>query len=245
MIGSDIILFENLPSTNTYAANLLRTEAVRDGTVIRALFQSSGRGQMGNGWESEAGKNLLISIILYPNMVPASDNFLISMTISLGISDYLDRKISGCTIKWPNDIYIHNDKIAGILIENSVIDNSVISSIAGIGLNINQCRFLSNAPNPVSMSMITGKEYDIDLCLKELTDDLDNRYEQLKSGRNEIIRNDYIKRLFRLNVWSHFRDSDGIYKGRLVSVNRQGMLQVETSGGKTREYSFKEVEFIN
>lgn len=244
MIGSDILFFEILPSTNTYAANLLRSKEVPEGTIIRTMFQSSGRGQMGNGWESESGKNLLISIILYPLTTSVSDQFLISMAISLGISDFLDKKLSGCKIKWPNDIYVKNDKIAGLLIENSVIDNSIISSIAGIGLNINQRRFLSDAPNPISMSMITGKEYNIDLCLEELSEALDKRYYLLISGKYNIIRNDYISRLFRFREWSYYRDSKGTFKGRLISVSEAGMLIIEKSAGESAEYSFKEVDFV-
>ncbi len=244
MIGSDILFFENLPSTNTYAANLLKSKEVPEGTIVRAKYQSAGRGQMGNTWESEPGKNLLISIILYPRVIHASEQFLISMAISLGISDFLEREISGCKIKWPNDIYVKNDKIAGLLIENALIDNSIISTIAGIGLNINQRIFLSDAPNPVSMSMITGKEYDTDQCLKGLSEALDRRYSLLLSGKLNIIRNDYISRLFRHREWCYYKDSNGTFKGRLISVNEAGMLIIENPAGKLTEYSFKEIEFI-
>ena len=244
MIGSEVLLFNNLPSTNTYAANLLRTKELAEGTIIRAEFQLSGRGQMGNGWESESGKNLLVSIILYPKTIQASDQFLISMAISLGLSDFLDKEFSGCKIKWPNDIYVKNDKIAGILIENSIIDNSIISTIAGIGLNINQCKFTGNIPNPVSMRIITGKDYNIEFCLEELSKAIDKRYYLLLSGKYNIIRNDYNSKLYRFREWSYFRDSKSSYKGKIVSVNESGMLIIERPNGESTEYSFKEVEFI-
>lgn len=244
MIGSNIISFEKLTSTNTYASELLKSEEVREGTIVKASFQSAGRGQAGNGWESEAGKNLLISIILYPKAISPCDQFLISMAISLGISDFLGKEIEGCTIKWPNDIYVKNDKIAGILIENSVMDNTLVSSVAGIGLNINQHRFTGNAPNPVSMGRITGREYDIDLCLTQLADAIDKRYKSLIKGEHELIRNDYKSRLYRINEWFSFRDQEKTFTGRIVSVSEAGMLGIETPEGNLKEFAFKEIDFI-
>jgi len=245
MIGSKILSFENLTSTNTYASGLLRTETVGEGTIIRASYQWGGRGQSGNAWESEAGKNLLISIILYPVTISPADQFLISMAISLGICDFLEKEIPGCKIKWPNDIYVKNDKIAGILIENSVMDNRLVSSIAGIGLNINQRKFTGNAPNPVSLSILTGKEYNTDICLSELSMAIDKRYYHLIAGESEMIRNDYKSRLYRINEWSGFRDKDGTFKGRILSVNEYGMLIIEQGGGIIKEFAFKEVDFIH
>lgn len=244
MIGSNILSFEKLTSTNTYASELLKADEVKEGTIIKASFQSAGRGQAGNGWESEAGKNLLISIILYPKTISPYDQFYISMVISLGISDFLGKELGECKIKWPNDIYVKNDKIAGILIENSVMDDKLVSSIAGIGLNINQKKFRGSAPNPVSMSTITGREYDIDQCLTELAKCIDNRYDSLIRGDLELIRSHYISRLYRINEWCSFRDLERTFTGRIVSVNDSGMLKIEQSEGTIKEYAFKEVDFI-
>jgi BirA family biotin operon repressor/biotin-[acetyl-CoA-carboxylase] ligase len=243
-IGSNIIFFDNLPSTNTHAAGLIRTNPVPEGTIIRAAYQTAGRGQPGNLWESEAGKNLLISIILYPAAIDPAEQFLISMMISLGISDYLGEEISGCKIKWPNDIYINNDKIAGILIENSIMENTILNSVAGIGLNINQREFSGYAPNPVSMSQLTGREYDPEVCLRQLSSAIDKRYSQLMSEKQNVIRTDYISRLYRLNEWNDFRDSVSTFCGRVMSVSDNGMLRLERADGFITEYSFKEVDFI-
>jgi len=168
IIGSEIIFLSNVVSTNTTAADYIRSGMTREGMVIRAGYQSAGKGQLGNSWESEDGKNLLFSIILFPNMLAATEQFLLCEFISLGIHDYLNTIISGCKIKWPNDIYAGDDKIAGILIENSLAGNAITSSVAGIGLNINQEVFSEQIPNPVSLKMITGINYDTDLCLKGL-----------------------------------------------------------------------------
>src|SRR4030043_1139663 len=156
IIGSNIIPYENLTSTNTEAALLLKKNNIPEGTVIHTEYQTAGRGQHGNRGESEKGKNLLISIILYPGSVKSEEQFLISMTISLGICDFVDRYLEGSKVKWPNDIYFKDDKIAGILIENSLMGDTIESSVAGIGLNINQENFPGEIRNPVSLRMITG-----------------------------------------------------------------------------------------
>jgi BirA family transcriptional regulator, biotin operon repressor / biotin---[acetyl-CoA-carboxylase] ligase len=245
IIGSKYIFIEKLTSTNTYAHQLLLTDDLPEGTIFRTGFQSAGRGQMGNKWESENGKNLLFSIVLYPSMILPSEQFLISMTISLGICDFLKRNSNNCTIKWPNDIYMNNDKIAGILIEHYVIGNEIKSTIAGIGLNINQDKFISGAPNPISLKMITGREHDLDLSLNQLLSDLDKRYKQLIAGNFNQVRKEYILQLYRLNEWSDFKDLNGIFKGRIISVTEEGRLQIERGNGVINEYLFKEVEFIH
>jgi len=244
IIGSKLYFFETLPSTNNYAADFLKNNAPPEGTIIYTNYQSAGRGNMGNTWESENGKNLLISAILFPSMIHPTNQFIISMAVSLGICDFLKRYTPFCSIKWPNDIYINNDKIAGILIESSIMGERIENTIAGIGLNINQKKFLSDAPNPVSLSLITGKNYDLANCVSELASDLDNRYKQLISENYKLIKEEYVMQLFRLNEWHNFRDISGIYTGRILSVAMYGRLQIEKKSGIIREYSFKEIEFI-
>jgi BirA family transcriptional regulator, biotin operon repressor / biotin---[acetyl-CoA-carboxylase] ligase len=244
IIGSRLLFFKNLPSTNTHAANLLKTNDLPEGSIVQTNYQSAGRGQTGNSWESQDGKNLLISIVLFPSMINPADQFLISEAVSLGICDFLKRYVPFCSIKWPNDIYVNNDKIAGILIENSILGNRIENTIAGIGLNINQNKFLSDALNPVSLSTLTGINYDLSNCLNQLASDLDKRYKQLISESFNQIRREYTLQLFRLNEWCNFRDLDGFYAGRIISVTDNGMLRIERQTGNISEYSFKEVNFI-
>ena len=175
IIGSNIQFYGSLESTNTFASEVLKKAELQEGTVICADYQTAGKGHQGNRWESEKGKNLIFSIILYPSSVSPDDQFFISMTISLGICDFLRGILPEVKIKWPNDIYVRNDKIAGILIENTLIGNTIESCITGIGLNINQEKFSTVIPNPVSIRMITGKESDTFTCLKQLLNFLDNR----------------------------------------------------------------------
>jgi BirA family transcriptional regulator, biotin operon repressor / biotin---[acetyl-CoA-carboxylase] ligase len=245
IIGSELFYCENLPSTNSYAASLLKNKEVAEGLVIYTNYQSAGRGQAGNKWESEENKNLLFSIILYPIMIDPSDQFLLSMVISLGICDFLEQYASSISIKWPNDIYANDDKIAGILIENSIMGGVIEHTIAGIGININQVRFLSDAPNPVSLASLTGAQYDLTECLGKLVSELDKRYKYLISGDSDLLRRDYISRLYRQMQWSKFRDKKGLFAGRISDVSDAGKLKVELKDGTINEYSFKEIDFLS
>jgi BirA family transcriptional regulator, biotin operon repressor / biotin---[acetyl-CoA-carboxylase] ligase len=244
IIGSRFIFKENLDSTNTYANRLLKEDLLPEGTVVHTNFQSAGKGQRNHSWESEDGKNLLISVVLYPYKILPEDQFIISMTISLGICDFLGRFLKECKIKWPNDIYVANDKIAGILIENSISGNLIGSTIAGIGLNINQEEFLSDAPNPVSLRMLTGKTYDTGICLQELVGRLDRRYRQLLSGKLSKIRTEYISSLYQLNEWHNYKTGSGMLYGRIISVTVSGRLQIEDRWNNLHEFSFREVDFM-
>lgn len=243
IIGSKIISVRNIDSTNTYAAGLLKSGTIPEGTIVFTNYQTAGRGQKGNRWESEDGMNLLFSIILYPGMVSPVDQFIISMFISLGIRDFLIMLIPQCTIKWPNDIYCGDDKIAGILIENSVTGMEIINCVAGIGLNVNQTDFPGHIPNPVSLKMLTGNEHDPDLCLHQLAGFMDRRYKQLISGHIDDIRNEYISSLYRLNEWHRFNSAGGYFSGKIISVSDSGRLIIEKRNGKLHEFSFKEVDF--
>jgi BirA family biotin operon repressor/biotin-[acetyl-CoA-carboxylase] ligase len=244
IIGSNIIFYETLTSTNTTASSILKEKEVPEGTVVRADFQTEGKGQPGRRWESEKGKNLLISIILFPQSISPDEQFQISMTVSLGICDFTGRYLNGSMIKWPNDIYIKNDKIAGILIENSIQGEKIQSSVAGIGFNINQEKFDPGIRNPVSLKMITGNEHDTDLCLKQILSDLDKRYKQLLYGNRESIRNEYIARLYKSGEWHNFISSGTLFEGKILDVSSSGLIRIETRNGIIREFSFKEVNYL-
>lgn len=245
IIGSDLIFYNELPSTNTEASMLLRRGEPEEGTVILADYQSTGKGQATNTWHSVKGKNLLFSVILYPHSVSPSDQFLLSMAISLGICDFLDRHSSGARIKWPNDVYLGNKKIAGILIENSIIGSEIESSVAGIGLNINQDDFPSSVPHPVSLKMATGKEYSITECMKELLHDLDCRYRHLLYDDRDILRQDYLARLYRLREWTDFKTAGKVFTGRITDVPVSGQIRIEEKDGTVREFSFREFTYLS
>lgn len=245
IIGSNIIHHETLSSTNTEARLLLKSSDQPEGTVICTDFQTSGRGQAGNTWISARGKNLLFSVILYPASVMPDEQFLISMSLSLGICDFMNRYYRDCRIKWPNDILADNDKIAGMLIENSVMGAQIENTVAGIGLNINQDDFNGIQPLPVSLKMITGREYDLDECLKEVLSDLDLRYKQLLYGDRKVIVSDYMARLFRYREWYLYESGGMTFTGRIKDVLISGHILIEEKNGETRKFSFKEFRYLS
>lgn len=243
IIGSNIIFKESLPSTNSYLDELLKSRDLQEGTIVHANYQTDGRGQIGNRWLSEDGKNLLMSVLLMPVMIEPDDQFIISRMLSLAVCDFLRRYIPVCCIKWPNDIYVNNDKIAGMLIENTLMEEKIQYSIAGIGLNINQEKFPAEVPNAVSLALLTGEKHDTGICLQQLASNLDYRYKQMQSDPDKI-KDDYYCLLYRFNETYKFRDQDGIFNGRIVSISDSGKLKILRLPGEIREYSYKEVDFI-
>lgn len=244
IIGSEIKFFECLTSTNKLAQDMMAEGRVKEGLVIYAGFQSAGKGQAGNMWESESGKNLLISIIMYPQDVLAEEQFVLNETISMGICDFLSQHTGNVSVKWPNDIYVNNDKIAGILIENSIIDSSIESAEAGIGLNLNQENFSSSLTNPVSLKLLTGVNYDITASLNDLLEKIDIRYKQLLFGDRDQLKNDYEKLLFRKGEWHPYSIDGKISEGFITGVTSEGMLKLKERTGIERKFLFKEIEYV-
>jgi BirA family transcriptional regulator, biotin operon repressor / biotin---[acetyl-CoA-carboxylase] ligase len=243
IIGSNIERIWKLGSTNNYAASQLLTKRLQEGIVFVADSQVDGRGQASNTWESEPDKNLTFSILLYPDFLEIGWQFELSKAISLGVADFLKEKTDQVSIKWPNDIYIGKGKVAGILIENSIKTNKISSCIVGIGLNVNQRVFTSNAPNPVSLSLVTQKVYDLEESLSDLCPKIDERYQQLRSRKLGQIDEDYTQMLYQRGRWSPYSDENGEFEGRILGVDQIGRLMIETRAGKINKYHFKEVVF--
>ena len=240
----NIIHIETVTSTNSYLKELAHKQMLEEGTIIVAGNQTEGRGQKGNSWESEAGKNINCSIILYPSFLPIHRCFILSEVISLGVKETLDTYIEDITIKWPNDVNYKEKKIAGILIENELIGEKLSISVAGIGININQEQFLSDAHNPVSLKQITGREWDLDALLKELIQNILYRYEQLKGGEIETITKMYHSALYRKTGFHRYEDEKGIFNAQIDRVSDDGFLHFTTDEDEERSYTFKNVRFI-
>jgi len=241
-LGKNIIVKNEIESTNNYAKQLV-SDKPEEGTVVLAQFQRRGRGQQGKYWESEAGKNLLASLILYPGSLDAGNQFYLSKIVSLALVDLLEEEVMGVAIKWPNDIYVGDHKIAGILIENALKGAIIDFSIIGIGINLNQEKFYSDAPNPVSLKQITGKNYNVRLQLEAFLSCLENWYELLLKGETKKIDTAYLQRLYGYQEWRIYRFDDQENEGKIIGVGDFGQLQLELSGGKIREFMFKEIEF--
>ncbi|WP_163322291.1 biotin--[acetyl-CoA-carboxylase] ligase [Draconibacterium mangrovi] len=243
LTDKNIIVFNVLDSTNNYAKQLVREKAAQ-GTVVLAHYQESGRGQVGNFWESERDKNLLFSVLLYPGFLEAGKQFYISKVVSLALADVLKQHLNDVKIKWPNDIYVGEKKIAGILIENTVKGIALDSSIVGVGVNVNQEEFLSDAPNPVSMKQLLKKEFDIEDILKAFLQKLENYIEILREGRLEKVDAEYFQTLFRNEGMHPYRKDGKEFSARIAGIGSFGQLQLEEPDGNVTEYMFKEVEFV-
>lgn len=244
-IGNYKIVWEDqLSSTNEYAVEYITENNDFDKTLIGTFKQYSGRGQRTTSWESEEDKNFTVSTLFEPYFVLASEQFHISEVISLGVVDYLSRHIDNVKIKWPNDIYVRDNKIAGILIEHVVKGNSLANSICGIGLNVNQEVFTSDAPNPISMKQITEVDYSLESELELLLKGIDDRYEQLKRGEIEELKRDYMNNLFRRDAYHTYTEGEDVFTARIIDVNDMGQLVLEKRSGEQKTYSFKEVSFV-
>ncbi len=229
---------EILDSTNTEA--LRHSEQAVDGEVWVANFQQLGRGQQSNTWESEAGKNLLFSIFLRPHELEAGAQFRLSQVVSLALCDVLREYGVKAVIKWPNDIYVGRKKIAGILIEQHIMGAYVSLSVAGIGLNVNQTVFRSSAPNPTSMCLEAGCDFDKEEVLSSFLACFDRRYAQLHTN---ALMSDYMKLLLFYDEWSDY-EADGMrFSGKITGVCPTGELCLEGRSGEVSSYVFKEISF--
>lgn len=243
-MSKNIIFLNSVDSTNNYANQLILSNAAEDGTVVMAQFQEKGRGLAGNSWESETGKNLLTSIILYPKFLPAGKQFHISKAISLSILEFLKKETDGVSIKWPNDVYVKDKKIAGILIENSIKGNHLFSSIIGIGLNLNQENFVTDAPNPVSLKQLTGNDYNCETVVFEIKKHFYHWYIKLQSGNFDEVNLTYFEHLYRKELWQTYSKQRDLFEGKIVGIGEFGQLQLEKRNGAIEEFMFKEVEFV-
>jgi BirA family transcriptional regulator, biotin operon repressor / biotin---[acetyl-CoA-carboxylase] ligase len=222
------IYLDEVPSTNNYATGILQTEALQEGTVVLTFRQTCGRGQAQNVWESEDYKNLTFSLVLRPDFLPASSQFALSQVISLGLADYLSAETDDVAIKWPNDILVGKAKVAGMLVENSVMGSTIGWTVAGIGLNLNQKTFREYQPPAVSLSQVTGKFYHPEEVLNEVFKSIMNRYGQLKKGRTGEISRDYLTHLFGMEQWLDYFTKDINLGQRTHTGRKLGSDQGET-----------------
>ncbi len=243
IIGKNLIELDTIDSTNEYSKRLIKEGDVEEGTVILAEFQTKGKGQKDGYWESEKGKNLTFSIILYPAFLAVQKQFYLSMSISLGIIEFLSHLSVESKIKWPNDIYVNKNKIGGILIENSITKNLIASSIIGIGINLNQSEFKSNAPNPSSLYLELNKTYDTGEAYKILISYLNKWVSLLYNGNYKKIRTRYKRNLYLINEKTSFTDVKGKFEGKIIDVEASGTIIIKTDSKKIRKYNFKEITF--
>lgn len=239
-----ILKLDEATSTNTVAAEM--GASASHGTAVWALTQSAGRGQRGNTWEAEPGKNLTFSLVLRPAHIAASRQFELSMLVSIAIVRTLEKYIGNdIHIKWPNDIYVGNKKICGILIENALSGNSIDRSIVGIGINVNQQSFVSDAPNPVSMAQITRTTFDLDALINEFVKGIVDAVDEYSTNPEP----DELQALYAHQLWRGdgalypWKDAatEQTFLASIDNVDATGMLTLKRADGTTATYAFKEV----
>jgi len=233
-----IVHIAETDSTNRWLRETEMPER-EDNLVVAADYQTAGRGCGKNSWESEQGKNLTFSLMIHPEELPASRQFHITEVVSVALCRTLARYINNkVEIKWPNDIYVDDHKICGILIENRLQGATIKDCIIGIGLNVNQTAFLSDAPNPISLCQLRGEETSLDELLMAFLDEWNLAYDDPQTG--EIYR----ERLYRRGVLSPFRSGEEAFMATIKDVEPGGLLVVEDEAGKERRFAFKEIEFL-
>lgn len=237
-----IIRMEEVDSTNRFLRQMesYDEEAL---TVAVADYQTAGKGQGTHTWESEAGKNLLFSLLVCPRWVPVRRQFLLSEAGALAIKEALDSYAEGFSLKWPNDVYWNDRKISGTLIETSVDSRGIKRCVFGVGVNINQMQFLSDAPNPVSLAQIVGHEVNREEVLQKIIDAFLRYYELLRRADYQDVTGIYHLSLYRRKGYHWYEDADGKFEGAFVEVEDDGHLVLHDKKGVIRSYTFGEIKF--
>ena len=249
-----MIELDEVDSTNNFLRHL-DTPGDRRTTLVTAEFQTAGRGADTNRWESARGENLLLSLRVLPANLPVRRMFAISETTALAIRDALNAFLHhptpseggrGFSIKWPNDIYYADSKVAGILIENDLQGAQVLRSTIGIGINVNQRRFQSDAPNPRSLADIVGHDVERRFVLEQFMESFTHRFAQIETGRQDALdalHKEYKSHLYRLGEEHTYSDKGGTFRATLTDVEPTGHLILKDTKGNQRRYEFKEVKY--
>jgi BirA family biotin operon repressor/biotin-[acetyl-CoA-carboxylase] ligase len=248
--GRRIIKVDYVTSTNRFLSKWLneaKDGMPTEGTAMLANYQTAGEGMAGNYWHSEKGKNLLISYLFMPQFLSVNKIFLLNKAISLAVHQCVCTLLQptkyDVRIKWPNDIYVNDEKICGIKIENVIRDSRIKLVIVGIGLNVNQILFPQEVPNPTSLKLITGKDYSLEECFIALSNELEKQYLRLRIGQHQI-KDDYLKSLYRKDRLSDFEDASGRFQGVIKNVDEDGKLCIEETGGKLVKYNMKDIKLL-
>ncbi|WP_422361550.1 biotin--[acetyl-CoA-carboxylase] ligase [Reichenbachiella sp.] len=240
-LGKKVLFLSQCHSTNDTAADLLKEKSEIEGTTIISQNQTQGRGQRGNSWESEPGKNATFSIILKPTTIPTQNQFQLHLITTLAIHQTLFPILGKeLKIKWPNDIYYRDRKLGGILIENTLKGSHIEHSIIGIGLNVNQSHF-SNV-HATSLSDITDSSYEVNELIEQILIELEKKYLELKGGKLKMLEAQYLRRLYQFETTSMYEADGRIFQGKIIGINPSGLLKVQENE-LIHEFAFKEVVY--
>lgn len=241
-IGQKIIRLDTVDSTNNYTANLIKDGKVLHGTVILADEQTAGRGQRGTIWSSKAGENILLSLYVTPDNLSVNQQVALTHFASVSAVKVLRKIGISAKIKWPNDIFVNDQKIGGILIENTILGSRIAHSIIGIGLNVNQIDF--HDFNGTSLRKEINEFQSIENIVFMLIYEFNDWWNSLSSNDLRNLRETYLKFLYLLNEEATFEDESGIFRGTIKGVSDEGLLLIDRLG-EVKKYDLKEIRFIS
>ncbi|MEX2231278.1 MAG: biotin--[acetyl-CoA-carboxylase] ligase [Cyclobacteriaceae bacterium] len=241
-MGKNLVFVPECPSTNTLALQITQQSPVKEGTLVITDHQTAGKGQRGNVWEAEAHQNLTFSLILKPGFLVITKQFFLNIAICLALKDYLKEKTSDVIyIKWPNDILVHEKKISGILIENQLQGPSILHCVTGIGLNINQKKFM--APTAISLAMLTGNDFDLEEELVQVLGFIESRYLQLRQGNHDQLMSLYLGALYRRHEKHTFSHNGNLFEGVIEDLDEAGKLRIHMQD-EVRSFGIKEIQYV-
>ena len=241
-VGQQLYYLPVCESTNSEAQQLLIKNNATEGCTVLTSEQTNGRGQRGNSWEAEPGKNITLSVILSPVFLPVRQQFYLNMAVSLAVLDLLhEYGVTNAQVKWPNDLYVKDKKLGGILIENTINSYSLQHSIIGIGLNINQVSF--GVDTATSLAAVTRTSINLEGVTCRLLELLEKRYIELRSVRHAKLKYEYLQSLYRYQETHPFIVDGKRTEGCIAGVDEEGRLGVELDG-ELRFFGFKEIAFV-
>lgn len=234
----------HLPETDS-TMSALRRQPASDAPfeLLTADFQTAGHGQRGTVWEAEREQNLLFSFRFHPHFLPAARQFALSEALSLAIVRALRPLGMEATVKWPNDIYVGQRKLCGMLLEHTLAGNAIATTLTGVGVNVNQTDFQGDAPNPVSLRQLLGHSTDRAALLGEILRHFEALYNNLSQDCADQVHADYLHHLFRREGLHPYRDAQGPFMASIADITPQGLLVLQRPDGSRRAYAFKDVCF--
>jgi BirA family transcriptional regulator, biotin operon repressor / biotin---[acetyl-CoA-carboxylase] ligase len=241
----NVIKLDAIDSTNDFLKELSKKQVVENFTVVVAKTQTKGKGQMGSSWDSESGKNLIMSILIKDILRNIDEIFHLNVAVALSVIQVLEEfNLPKLSIKWPNDIMSDTKKLCGILIENSFKSDSKIESVVGIGLNINQKAF-NNLPKASSMLVVMHREFDLDAILNRLIFQIKKNCSLIVSNQEDKLWNDFHNYLFKMNVPMPFEDANKLrFMGIIQGITNEGKLQLILEDDSIKTFGIKEIQML-
>ncbi len=241
-LGKSLISLPECHSTNDFMAQLAANQQLQHGDIIMTNFQSRGKGQRGNNWISEPGKNLLFSMYINPKFLEVNEAYLLNLITGISITQLVEKTANNLTaeLKWPNDVYVRDRKIAGILIETS-LRKQFEYAIVGVGLNVNQSYFA--LPTATSLNLEAGSSFDLLTLLENFTNIFRDFYQLLEDGKRDLILKKYHEKLYWRGEPHIYKSSDGEFEAILIGIDKNGNLVLNIEG-RLKHFRIKEVEFI-